>query len=1776
MNDIVNEQQTSINQLTDEIDLKATKSEYDGLNGRVGNAETQLNLNTEAIKLTAKQTELDKTNGRLSTAEAQLTVQAGEIATKVTQEDIDESLSPLESRVGNAESTIVQHTTSIGLKANANEVYKKAEADGKVSTAITQAKGEIKIETDKISQNVTNLTTTVTTQGTTITNHETSITQMKGSIDLKAEKKDVYTKTESDGKVSTAVTQAKAEIKLTTDGITQNVTNIQGDLDTLEGTVVAQGTQIKQTSDEVAINVVKKGNVKASINASAEGVKIGGQHVDITGQVTFSTLDPTMQGKVNAGTDAKNLVDGMQFGFSNIVSKKQLSPVNVASSSYDKSTNTWTMTANSGAGGTWGAGLRIVEKTSVVPIGSWFTVSFEIYSPIDTTWNVDVNNFPVIGTSASNDNDDTALRKTSSKSLKANTWTKCWFMWKNKDNSTSDLYDQSNIGLINNSGAPVTFKMRNVKGELGNVVTDFSLAQQDVDDAIANVTVGFRNILNNTSFQKDFASWGVNGTFTRVVEIDSKLQSVKVSKLSITSANQGIFQYPVINDGILELDKEYTISYYAKSSISGKKFQSNLEGAVVSNQKIEALTTSYVKYTNVVKGTGKKSAFVFYSVDTGMDVYLHSIKVEEGTRASDWTTSTGDVDSLISDVDQKAQDSKNAIADMANDNKATPLEKQQLKKEWATVVAEKPQYEALATTYGITTEKTNYVNAYNALNTAVTPIIANTTTTSDINGATFRNTFDDYYDKKAQLIKKINELSKVVAQGLNGKVLYNDPMFKNGLNDVKVYNNSGNTNVTVTRVAKPSDAPTNSTHVLEIKALALPISPAYGGFSFQTSSRANAIFVTRIVAKIPVGSKLVFASNSTGTGGKTEWLTPVTGTGNWEEYLCRIQCGSTGTFSSTNFYNIEGGTLPLTWHVAYATVIDATDYDYSITDMANDNKLTPLEKQQLKKEWATISAEKPQYEALSNTYGITTEKTNYVNAYNALNTFITPLIANIAITSDVTGATFRATFDDYYDKKAQLIKKVNELARTIGTNADTKAQEAKNSIADMSSDSKITPVEKVQLAKEWATMVAEKPQYEALATTYGITTEKTNFVNTYNTLNTTLNGTGGILTSMTTTSTVVGATFRAQFDDYYDKMAQLTKKVNELAKSLADGAQGTANTANTTANTANNAINTNKATWDRASNINSNGTFNSSKLSGAILDAQISSAVNWNGAKSLLDSWKSGTTLINGGMIATNSIFAQQIAIGDFTNLSQINEEKNPNGYPTVLLSNKRFFKIGTAGYASLTMMDTTYVEFKVNDEYYIAFNGYRDAGVTSLNLIMRYHYTDGTWVNAGSVSALPTTADTRIVKNLKITVAPDDAKTISRVQLFLEKDGGTSGYYYIRDIEVRKRYTGELIVDGSIKVAQIDVASLFANSAFINNIKAQTISGDKVVGGKISGVTYESINASNPKIKVVIEGNTIKSYGASDGTKQNYSELKEGLIKVFEMAETGSPFGDKGTAIQPASVTVTHGGKNTKIFPFNIEFKEGTVAGNINFEGLPNGGGAGISIQADSGIQVVSANADKPALQFVNNESVIFNGWGNIVGNPYSSQWATWSIKDADGKLKFLAPVGKGGTGATEIYGGYSGIKFFWQGTHFMDFWGDATNRIMRFGGDGGMIKWWHGGKYLECKTYNESGFVPIYASAFNIGSSEVWKTDIERYEKSALDVIANTDIMTYKYKADVEESENPHTHVGLIAEYAPKEVQSKDGRAIDSYAMSSVAWKAIQELSEQVRYLKEQLNNR
>lgn len=196
--------------------------------------------------------------------------------------------------------------------------------------------------------------------------------------------------------------------------------------------------------------------------------------------------------------------------------------------------------------------------------------------------------------------------------------------------------------------------------------------------------------------------------------------------------------------------------------------------------------------------------------------------------------------------------------------------------------------------------------------------------------------------------------AKELAQAMAlGKMLNTDPIFKKGINDVKGYNNSSSSHLTVTRIAKTSELPTTSTHCMEIKVIGDTTSPGRGGFYFGTPSRANAVFITRIIAKIPTGYSLSWHSNSVGTGSTQKWLTSTAGTGKWTEYVCKVTCGSSGTFSSTNYFALNGGSTPstsapLVWYLAYATVFDVTDMDYTVQDntaqiTTTNNKVASIE-----------------------------------------------------------------------------------------------------------------------------------------------------------------------------------------------------------------------------------------------------------------------------------------------------------------------------------------------------------------------------------------------------------------------------------------------------------------------------------------------------------------------------------------------------------------------------------------------------------------------------------------------------------------------------------------------------------------------------------------------------------------------------------------------------------------------------------------------------------------
>ena len=232
---------------------------------------------------------------------------------------------------------------------------------------------------------------------------------------------------------------------------------------------------------------------------------------------------------------------------------------------------------------------------------------------------------------------------------------------------------------------------------------------------------------------------------------------------------------------------------------------------------------------------------------------------------------------------------------------------------------------------------------------------------------------------------------------------------------------------------------------------------------------------------------------------------------------------------------------------------------------------------------------------------------------NQLHTDITNSISNAQNTAN--NAQNAANNAQTYANNAKVAA---DNAQNTANTAKSDAATANSKLSDISNDNKLTPSEKQSTKKEWDKIVGEKSKIVADATTYG--QNSATYTSRYDTLNTYITP---LLSNLTTTSDIVGSTFRSHFTNYYNARQDLLNAISSAAKTLADNAQAAANNAQNTANNAQNTANNNKNTLDNNKD-------------------------NWSNAFNRVKEWAygavSGTTTINGGLIQSNTVLAKHIA----------------------------------------------------------------------------------------------------------------------------------------------------------------------------------------------------------------------------------------------------------------------------------------------------------------------------------------------------------------------------------------------------------------------------------------------------------------------------------------------------------------------------------------------------
>ena len=248
-----------------------------------------------------------------------------------------------------------------------------------------------------------------------------------------------------------------------------------------------------------------------------------------------------------------------------------------------------------------------------------------------------------------------------------------------------------------------------------------------------------------------------------------------------------------------------------------------------------------------------------------------------------------------------------------------------------------------------------------------------------------------------------------------------------------------------------------------------------------------------------------------------------------------------------------------------------------LSDIANDNKLTAQEKQETKKEWDIIVSEKPKNNASADKYGVS--RAAYDTAYNTLSAYITPLLSSLSTTSNISGATFRSKFKDYYDARTDLLnaisakaksladaaqqtadaaqEKANQAikdaanAKTAADNAQSDADEAKSRLDSWASDGSISPTEKQSLKEEIARIDADKTQIANGYSKYNLGTPTA-----YNNAHTVYRAVLVTLTASSPETIAIPSDFSTKQTAYY---TQRTNALTAISNAARDYAQGIAN-----------------------------------------------------------------------------------------------------------------------------------------------------------------------------------------------------------------------------------------------------------------------------------------------------------------------------------------------------------------------------------------------------------------------------------------------------------------------------------------------------------------------------------------------------------------------------------------------------------------------------------------
>lgn len=389
--------------------------------------------------------------------------------------------------------------------------------------------------------------------------------------------------------------------------------------------------------------------------------------------------------------------------------------------------------------------------------------------------------------------------------------------------------------------------------------------------------------------------------------------------------------------------------------------------------------------------------------------------------SSDWDKASKYTD------DTAANEAKERLAAMSSDGTLSKEEKPAVRQQWSQIQKEYAKYQTDATSFGVSI--TALKGAYDALAAYLSNISLTSDTDTTIVPDTFNQKFADYY-------AEVSRFSNLVAQKQADEAVdnlqvgarnYIAKQFIREWNSVK----EGVTDV----VTSGADADGAYLYVNWSKLIqaglaatnASQVSTVPDCFDGQIKYKPNTPYVFK--ARIKQGAEITFRIVYE-DGTKEELSAPPAGTEGVYEVVHTIDASRVvqkiymyvGKGVSMYLYDIqltEGNKAPTGYITAEEDVqaqIEQVklDVDY----IASDSSLTPSDKQQVANEWVRIQGEYWSIMANAEKYDVPTD--SFTVYFQALEDYLTPLLADMSTTSEITGTEFRKVFSDYYEISSNM------------------------------------------------------------------------------------------------------------------------------------------------------------------------------------------------------------------------------------------------------------------------------------------------------------------------------------------------------------------------------------------------------------------------------------------------------------------------------------------------------------------------------------------------------------------------------------------------------------------------------------------------------------------------------------------------------------------------------------------------------------------------------------